>query len=403
MPTPTPVRLPASILPVALALLATPLLHAWVSDDFFLWPDNTTVTFHVHSQNVPTFRSGVPWLTAVNQAATAWNPMMARLQLATTAATQPNGERNGRNDVFFSNTIYGDSFGGSTLAVALSYSVNSDRVEADVVVNTSPRWDVYDGDMRPDNDLRRVLMHEFGHTFGLGHPDQATPRQFVSAVMNSNYGGVFTLQADDRLGAGSLYGFTATNPDPSGPSISQHPQSTSVFVGDPLNLSVTATGANLSYQWTRGSTNVGSNLPTFSKAQAALSDAGNYRVRVTSGASFVDSNIAVVTVQTHPASLLLPGSTGTNWSSWRNLSWFGWFHPSNAPWILHESLGYVYLTGNATTGLFLYHPDLGWTWTRSNLYPRLYSYNPAGWIYYTTDSQNQGWIYTYATSSWRRL
>ena len=55
-------------------------------------------------------------------------------------------------------------------------------------------------------DIRRVTIHELGHVLGLDHPDQATPPQTVTAVMNSSESDTDTMQADDIAGAQGLYG-----------------------------------------------------------------------------------------------------------------------------------------------------------------------------------------------------
>src|SRR5690606_24317513 len=84
---------------------------------------------------------------------------------------------------------------------------------------------------------------------GLDHPDQATPPQFVSAVMNSTItSGTERLLADDIAGAQLLYSGNAPG---SVPAIAAHPQSRTVPVGGEYTFSVIANGAGpLAYSWT---------------------------------------------------------------------------------------------------------------------------------------------------------
>ena len=51
-----------------------------------------------------------------------------------------------------------------------------------------------------------LAIHEFGHTLGLDHPDQAKPKQFVVAIMNSTVSNLDTLAQDDINGVTSIYG-----------------------------------------------------------------------------------------------------------------------------------------------------------------------------------------------------
>ncbi len=61
-------------------------------------------------------------------------------------------------------------------------------------------------------DIRRVLLHELGHAFGLNHPDGAG--QHVDAIMNSITSNREVLSSDDITGAQALYGARAPAPTP---------------------------------------------------------------------------------------------------------------------------------------------------------------------------------------------
>lgn len=99
------------------------------------------------------------------------------------------------------------------------------------------------------------------------------------------------------------------------PAIVSHPQNTSVFAGRPATLTVAASGTGpLSYQWKRGTTNVGTNSATLTIAAAQAGDAGSYTCVVSNGAGSATSNAAVLTVNAvvapaitgHPLSALVP-------------------------------------------------------------------------------------------------
>ncbi|GAB5560456.1 MAG: hypothetical protein SynsKO_21030 [Synoicihabitans sp.] len=121
------------------------------------------------------------------------------------------GDSDGTNDIFFSDTKYGDDFGGFTVAVALTRFEGSSfplpRVETDVIfrIGDDLNWNSYRGPKRNDvDDLRRVLIHELGHSIGLRHPDQFG--QNVEALMNAFVSDLDTVATDDILGGQSLYG-----------------------------------------------------------------------------------------------------------------------------------------------------------------------------------------------------
>ena len=128
------------------------------------------------------------------------------------------------NSVFFADDIFGTPFGEQTLAVTNTFTFVQDgggiaeTAEADVLFNNAQGFNCYRGATRlgptPESsdtsDLRRVGLHEFGNVLGLDHPDQDTPPQSVTAIMNATISDLDSLQLDDIQGALTLYGVAVT-------------------------------------------------------------------------------------------------------------------------------------------------------------------------------------------------
>ena len=134
-----------------------------------------------------------------------WNEHLAHLRFAPVLAS-PVLAACGDDEMsaFFAHTIFGDNFGTGVLAVTLLSFRGTVFEESDTVFNSLYTWDSYRGplnDIGPD--FHRVAIHEFGHTLGLDHPDEAG--QQVAAIMNSQISDLDALQADDIAGAASLY------------------------------------------------------------------------------------------------------------------------------------------------------------------------------------------------------
>lgn len=203
-------RFARSILCVLGGLAAASQLNAFVAESE-VWP-NGTVTFTVRLGNPPStlIDGSTTWSQVVTSGIAEWNPQINDIQLASVTGTAGDGgSTDGTNDIFFSATRYGESFGSSTLAIAVTQTVSInggpfERIESDIIFNTAFTWNSYRGTTRSERDLRRVLIHEMGHSIGLKHPDEAG--QTVSAIMNSITSNVDTVTADDIAGAQSLYG-----------------------------------------------------------------------------------------------------------------------------------------------------------------------------------------------------
>ena len=125
------------------------------------------------------------------------------MQFSPEPALSSNPEGDAQNSVFFSSTVYGDSFGRGVLAITL-ISSRTDFTETDVFFNNAIDFDSYRGPRQGGLvDFHRVALHEFGHVLGLDHPDDFNQR--VLAIMNSFISNTDALTDDDIAGAHSIY------------------------------------------------------------------------------------------------------------------------------------------------------------------------------------------------------
>jgi len=163
---------------------------------------------------------GAPnWGAVAESALALWNSSLTNVRFTVVRdSTAPIARSNATNNVFWSYSVYGDTWDSRTLAITLtSYNPQTSRyVESDVIFNQNLRWDSYRGALRPNgsggflHDFRRVALHEFGHALGLNHPDDIG--QGVNAIMNAATSNTDSLTADDIAGARALYDNAANVP-----------------------------------------------------------------------------------------------------------------------------------------------------------------------------------------------
>ena len=187
-----------------------------------VWPNDSTATIQL--QLGPTdvvLEDGLAsWDDSAADALGLWNPSMDAFQFAWTfeaGTSQASGD--GFNSVFFSTTIFGETFGDGVLGVTvLLFDISQGEVtqEADVIVNQAYQFNSYRGPLKPGDpstrlyDIHRIFLHEFGHVLGLDHPDDFG--QHFTAIMNSVISDLDALATDDINGAIALYGLRITSP-----------------------------------------------------------------------------------------------------------------------------------------------------------------------------------------------
>ena len=272
------------------ALLSGPEALAWDQMPGPLWPDGN-IEMHLHLGEDMIYSDGSTPNDVARAALQVWNPLVQRVQFVPrTGVVVSQGLGNGVNNVTFGRTLYGMEWGEGTLAVAICDYDQTRRTEGDVIVNANYAWDRYDtASSNEPFDLKRVLVHEFGHLLNLDHPDEVG--QIVDAIMNSRVSHIAGPQADDLDGVGALYGYTPTNPGRP-PVFDFTPPAITVEAGLPLYLSASSViGAGpMSFQWFKdGAPLAGQTNIELIIDPAAMADAGNYHVVITNPAGSLTS------------------------------------------------------------------------------------------------------------------
>jgi hypothetical protein len=174
------------------------------------WPAGSDVVMHLGlGPTTVALQDGMAnWNASAADAVDIWNGYLDFISFSSvSASTVPQVSGDGVNSVFFSKTIFGDSFGVDTLAATVGLyapgPVIVETTEADVVVNPAFQFDSYRGPLQTARDFHRVVLHEFGHVLGLEHTTFEPPGQ---ALMEPIISDLDHLGADDVAGVQSFYG-----------------------------------------------------------------------------------------------------------------------------------------------------------------------------------------------------
>jgi hypothetical protein len=238
----------------ALALVAGSVaVNGYVTEPPF-WPNGSIVMQMQLGSPGGTLADGhSTWGGPVENAMVAWNAQTTNVQFTVVRnSTAFTGDNNRLNNVFFSSTVYGDSF-GSAVAITLWRGIGNARTEGDVIFNTAYSWNSYRGPTRSGiYDIQRVALHELGHVLGLDHPDDYGQR--VAAVMNSQVSDTDSLTADDIAGVRAIYS-RGTIPPVTNRAPTAAPSCNPCVLGFGQTANISANGSDpdgdaLTYQWT---------------------------------------------------------------------------------------------------------------------------------------------------------
>jgi len=94
---------------------------------------------------------------------------------------------------------------------------------------------------------------------------------------------------------------SAWNANVNGPIITSQPYAISAYYGESFSVSVTATGANITYQWNKGGVAIsGASSATYTVASCVTADAGSYTVDLANDIDSVTSSAVAVTLSQKP-------------------------------------------------------------------------------------------------------
>ena len=87
-------------------------------------------------------------------------------------------------------------------------------------------------------------------------------------------------------------------------------------------------------------------------------------------------------------------------NGWAQSSWLGFFEKSSYPWIFHENLGWLRVDQSAKEWAWFYSQELGWFWSKSDLYPSLYLNQWERWSYLERAQSGVVQLYDYGNKEW---
>lgn len=96
----------------------------------------------------------------------------------------------------------------------------------------------------------------------------------------------------------------------------------------------------------------------------------------------------------------LPTSAG----GWKESSWLGPLNDQFYPWILHEALGWQFVSPakEPESGIYLFNPTQGWRFSSPNEFPNVYDFERKTWLYIdlSDDQTHAPSFFDHSTQQW---
>ena len=87
-------------------------------------------------------------------------------------------------------------------------------------------------------------------------------------------------------------------------------------------------------------------------------------------------------------------------SGWGLSPWLGTIYFTDANWIYHATLGWIYVPELNDNDFWIWDEQLNWLWTNRQVYPFLYGNDINNWLYYDDSATAPRLFYNYADDSW---
>lgn len=87
-------------------------------------------------------------------------------------------------------------------------------------------------------------------------------------------------------------------------------------------------------------------------------------------------------------------------TTWKLSPWLGTYEPTSAPWVYHESLGWIYFHQADLDSIWVWKDELGWVWTNQDLFPYLHQNLPEAWLALNPETARPTLLFDFPNNTW---